>query len=125
MIASLYLGLLVKNLSRTCWSDRHEAIRAVLTSYQEIINTFQKMSETDPEKATRQTAENLLHKLCSFSFYIILLFFKNLMAMISDLIVQLQKIDTDILIAVDIIQDTTHVLEKIYKKIHILSLRFK
>ena len=66
MIASLYLGLLVEDLFKTRWPDRHEAIRAAFTSYQEVINTFQKISEIDPEKATRQTAQNLLHKLCSF-----------------------------------------------------------
>ena len=81
MIVSLYLELLVKDLSKTHCSDQHEAIRAVFTSYQQIINTFQKISETDPEKATRQTGENLLNKLCSFSFCIVLLFLKNLIVM--------------------------------------------
>ena len=85
MIASLYLGFLVKDLSRTRWSDRYQAVRGVFTSYQEIINAFQKIPETDLEKVTRQTAEKLLHKLCSFSCYIILLFLKNLMVMISAL----------------------------------------
>jgi len=116
LIAYLYLGLLVKDLSRTRWSDRYESIRAVFTSYQQIINTFQKISETDTEKAPRQTAKNLMNKLCSFSFYIILIFLKNLMAMTNALIVHLQKVDMDILTAIDIIQDTINVLEKMYQE---------
>ncbi|CAF4492808.1 unnamed protein product [Rotaria sp. Silwood2] len=109
-------GLLVKDLSRTRWSDRYEAIRAVFTSYQQIINTLQKISETDSEKTTKQTAENLLNKLCSFSFYIVLIFLKNLMAMTNALVVHLQKIELDVLTAIDTIQDTINVLEKMYQE---------
>jgi hypothetical protein len=106
---------LVKDLSKTRWSNRYEAIRAVFVSYKEIVNTLQKLSGLDIEKNTQQTAKNLLNKLCSFSFYTILLFLKNLMASINALMVHLQKIEIDILATIDIIEDTIHLLHQMHE----------
>ena len=41
---------MVTDLSKTRWSDRYEAIRAVFVSYKEIMNTLQKLTEDDIEK---------------------------------------------------------------------------
>ena len=67
----------MKDLSKTRWSDRYDAIRAVFVSYKEIINSLQKLSEDDIEKKTQQTVKNLLNKIQSFAFYTLLLFFKE------------------------------------------------
>jgi len=105
---------LVKDLSKTRWSNRYEAIRAVIVSYQEIMNTLRKLSENDIENNSRATAKNLLNKVCSFTFYTILLFLKNLMASCNALIVFLQKPEIDILTAIDIIEDTTHLFDQMH-----------
>ncbi|CAF3956372.1 unnamed protein product [Rotaria sordida] len=55
-------GILVKDLSRTRWSDRYEAVRAVYISHKQIVDTLQEISENDSVKTTRQTAENLKNK---------------------------------------------------------------
>jgi DNA-binding Xre family transcriptional regulator len=105
---------LVKDLSKTRWSDRYEAIRAVFVSYKEIINTLEKLSGDDIETNTQQTAKNLRNKLCSFTFYSILLFLKNLLASINALIVHLQKVEIDILATIDITENTIHLLHQMH-----------
>lgn len=104
----------MKDLSKTRWSDRYEAIRAVFVSYKEIINTLQKLCEDNIEKKTQQTAKNLLNKLQSFTFYTILLFLKNLMGSINALIVHLQKVEIDILTTIDIVEDTIRLLHQMH-----------
>ncbi|CAF4188587.1 unnamed protein product, partial [Rotaria sordida] len=99
-LSSSSYGLLLKDLSKTRWSNRYEAVRAVIVSYKEIINTLQKLSEDNVEKNTQQTAKNLRNK--------------NLMASINALIVHLQKIQMDILATMDIIEDTVRLLHQMY-----------
>jgi hypothetical protein len=95
----VYLGLLVKDLSKTRWSNRYDAIRATIVSYQEIMITLQKLSIADIEYNT---------------FYTILLFLKNLMGSINALIIFLQNPQIDILTAIDIIENTIYLLGQMY-----------
>ncbi|CAF4385959.1 unnamed protein product, partial [Rotaria magnacalcarata] len=107
-------GLLVKDLSKTRWSNRYEAIRAVIISYQQIMITLQKLSGIDIDNNTRQAATNLFKKLCSFTFYTVLLFLKNIMASSNALIVHLQKPEMDISTSIDMVKDTINLLHQMH-----------
>ena len=104
----------MKDLSKTRWSDRYDAIRAVFVSYKEIINSLQKLSEDDIEKKTEQTAKNLLNKIQSFTFYRVLLFLKNLFGSINALVIHLQKFEMDILTTTDIVEGTIRLLHEMH-----------
>ncbi|CAF4634255.1 unnamed protein product, partial [Didymodactylos carnosus] len=107
------LGLLIKDLSKTRWSDRYNSIRAVLISYKEIVETLDDLSVNDKEAKSRFIAGNLLKKLKSFTFYTVLLFLKNLFSSINSLIIHLQKPQMDILTTIDILNDTTKLLDQL------------
>ncbi|CAF1191806.1 unnamed protein product, partial [Didymodactylos carnosus] len=107
------LGLLIKDLSKTRWSDRYNSIRAVLISYKEIVETLDDLSVNDKQAKSRFIAGNLLKKLKSFTFYTILLFLKNLFSSINALIIHLQKPQMDILTTIDILNDKTKLLDQL------------
>ncbi|CAF1398380.1 unnamed protein product [Didymodactylos carnosus] len=46
-------GLLIKDLSKTRWSDRYNSISAVLISYKEIVETLDDLSVNDQIRSDR------------------------------------------------------------------------
>lgn len=70
--------LMLRNLAVTHWLAREESIRAVMSSYEIILEALDVLS--DPKYAdpsTRSKAEALQDKIKSFNFLITLMFMKN------------------------------------------------
>jgi hypothetical protein len=68
----------LRNLSRTRWTARAEAIKAIWSSYEAILDSLTKLEESD-DHATRTSAYGLRTKLLRFDFIVAIMFMKNIM----------------------------------------------
>ena len=71
-------ALKLRNLSATRWSARGDSIRAVWSSFEEIIQALGELENSDDTK-TRAKVATLLKRIKSFEFIVMLMFMKNIM----------------------------------------------
>jgi hypothetical protein len=71
-------ALELRNLSATRWSARADSIRAVWSSFDEITQGLEELEDSDDNK-TKAKAENLLARVRSFQFIVMVMFMKNVM----------------------------------------------
>ena len=69
----------VKKLSETRWSARHDAVSASLDGYSHIISAFFQIAKNLEQKIeTRATAKGLLNKINNSGFTVLLCFWKTI-----------------------------------------------
>ncbi|CAB4000395.1 Hypothetical predicted protein [Paramuricea clavata] len=78
-------ALELRNLSATCWSTRADSIavwfnrfKAVWLSFDEITQGLEELEDSDDNKM-KAKAENLLARIRSFQFIVMVMFMKNVM----------------------------------------------
>jgi hypothetical protein len=71
--------LMLRNCSATRWVAREEPIRAVMSSYETILEAFDVLSDPKYDTSTRLKAEVLQVKVKTFNFLVTLMFMKNVM----------------------------------------------
>ena len=104
----------VKNLSKTRWSARPEAIKAVWTSYEEIYSSLQGISFDEKfDKESQTKAYGLLTKIKTFDFIFTIMFPKNVMCKMKLTIDTLQTEELDVGGALLIMVETKESLARI------------
>lgn len=108
--------LQLTNLSKTRWSARPEAIKAVWASYEEICCSLQEISSDENfDKESRNKAFGLLTKIKSFDFIFTIMFIKNVMYKMKMMIDILQTEELDVSGALLVMLETKESLERIRK----------
>lgn len=105
------LGL--KDLSKTRWTARAETVRAVDISCEKIIITLSKIQnskEIDSTKKTQSQAMGLYKKMTEFDFICCLYFAKNIMYKFKNLTEQLEKVEINV---VDALQSLESVIKSL------------
>ena len=93
------------NLSATRWVARADSIRAVWSSYEEIVDALKELENVQDTK-TKTKAKNLLARLCSFEFLIMVMFMRNIMVKTKILTKQLQTVDINIVDTLEAVKAT-------------------
>ncbi|CAB3983432.1 zinc finger MYM-type 1-like [Paramuricea clavata] len=89
-------ALELRNLSATRWSARADSIRAVWSSFQEIIEALEEL-ENSADTKTKAKAGILLDRVKSFEFIVMLMFMRNIMIKTKILTKQIQSVDINII----------------------------
>jgi hypothetical protein len=92
----------LKDLCRTRWYERYEALNAVHTSFHELVQTLMEL-EHEGDSSSQYEAKTLLNKILSFEFVVLLLFTRQVMGSTNATTTQLQEKDLDILSAVEML----------------------
>ena len=106
--------LKLTNLSKTRWSARPDAIRAVWADYDEICRSLQEISQDKnfyPESRTK--ALRLLSKIKSFDFIFAIMFMKNIMFKMKMMVDLLQTEELDVSGALLAMEETKESLNRI------------
>ena len=85
----------LRNLSATRWSARADSIRAVWSSYEEIVKSLEELQDADDTK-TKAKAKNLLARVKPFEFIVMVMFIRNVMVKTKILTKQIQSVDINI-----------------------------
>ena len=99
----------LRNLSATRWSARADSIRAVWSSFDEIIQALEELENSDDTK-TRAKAETLLKRIKSFEFIVMLMFMRNIMMKTKILTKQVQSVDINIIDTLEAVKATVSTL---------------
>ena len=83
------------NLSATRWVARADSIRAVWSSYEEIVDALKELENVQDTK-TKTKAKNLLARVRSFEFLVMVMFMRNVMVKTKILTKQLQTVDINV-----------------------------
>ena len=106
--------LLLKNLSKTRWSARPEAIEAVWNAYDSILDVLKILFSSNKFNSETKTKANGLYKaILSLDFLMTIMFMKNIMYKTKYLSDFLQKKDVDVSAALIIMQATKKSIEVI------------
>ena len=106
--------LKLTNLSKTRWSARPDAIKAVWVDYDEICRSLQEISQDRKfDQESRTKAFGLLSKIKSFDFIFALMFMKNIMFKMKMMIDLLQTEELDVSGALLAMQETKDSLQRI------------
>ena len=108
-------GLQLKNLSKTRWSARPDAIVAFWKSFHEICKALEEISnpQSNYDSITKSKANGLLNKIKSFDFIMALMFMKNIMSKTKYMVDVLQTETLDISGAIITMKSTKEILEGI------------
>ena len=93
------------NLSATRWVARADSIRAVWSSYEEIVDALKELENVQDAK-TKTKAKNLLARLCSFEFLVMVMFMRNIMMKTKILTKQLQAVDINVVDTLEAVKAT-------------------
>ena len=77
------LKISVKRLSETQWSAREEAVRVVGEKLDELMDLLEVLSEEGNTTETKCGAYNILQRMLSFDFLVLLGFWKNILSSIN------------------------------------------
>ena len=88
-------ALELRNLSATRWRARADSIRAVWSSFDEITQGLEELEDSDDNK-TKAKAENLLARVRSFQFIVMIMFMKSVMIKTKILTKQVQSVNINI-----------------------------
>jgi hypothetical protein len=105
--------LMLRNLPATRWVAREESIRAMMSSYEIILEAFDVLSDPKYDTSTWSKAEALQNKIKTFNFLVTLMFMKNIMGKTKCLTKQVQDIDMNIIDTIEILNATITTLEHI------------
>jgi len=97
----------LKDLSTTRWTARAEIVKAVDISFEKIVITLFKIKnskEIDKTKKTQSQASRLHKKMLEFDFICCLYFAKNIMYEFKNLTEQLEKVDINIMNALQLLE---------------------
>ena len=100
----------VKNLSATRWSMRHDAVQAVKEEFPRVLKCLHVLSE-DKDAATSSTADSLLKNIFSFNFVLGIMMLNAVLSHTSRLSDYLQGRKVDIRAARDNVQLTIQTLQ--------------
>jgi len=103
-------GLLLKDLCKTRWYARYEALNAVYLSFHQLVQCLIEL-EDDNDTTTRYEAKNLLNKIISFEFVVLLIFTRQVMASTNATVTQLQEENLDVLSAIDMLSSLLTLLK--------------
>ena len=106
----------LRNLSRTRWTARAEAIKAIWSSYEAILDSLTKPEESD-DHATRTSAYGLRTKLLRFDF----IFMKNIMYKTKRMTEVLQSEDLNVIDAITILELTVKSLTNVNNDIDAMN----
>ena len=98
-------ALELRNLSATRWSARADSIRAVWSSFEEIIEALEEL-ENSADTKTKAKAGVLLERVKSFEFIVTLMFMRNIMIKTKILTKQIQSIDINIIDTLEVAKAT-------------------
>ena len=108
--------LRLTNLSKTRWSARPEAIKAVWAIYKEICCSLEEISCDECfDKKNKTKAFSLLTKIKSFDFIFAIMFKKNVMYKMKLMIDTLQTEELEVSGALLVMEETKESLERIRK----------
>ncbi len=93
----------LRNLSATRWSARADSIRAVWSSYDDIVESLEELKDSDDPKTK---TSNLLGRVKSFEFIIMLMFMRNVMMKTKILTKEVQSVDINIVDTLEAAQAT-------------------
>ena len=93
------------NLSATRWVTRADSIRTVWSSYEEIVDALKELENVQVTK-TKTKAKNLLARLCSFEFLVMVMFMRNIMVKTKILTKQLQTVDINVVDTLEAVKAT-------------------
>ena len=97
-------GLVVKKLSDTRWSARHDAIKAIIKSEGAIKDALEELaSDEEQTPTTRHEAGSISEKIDSLEFAFMVLFWYDLLDRIHKTNLSLQTIDISLSCVVDLI----------------------
>jgi hypothetical protein len=86
-----------------CWSARADSIQAVWLSYDEIVESLEELKDSyDP----KTKASNLLGRVKSFEFIMMLMFMRNVMMKTKILTKEVQSVDINIVDTLEAAQAT-------------------
>ena len=86
---------------------RAESIRAVWGSYENLIDLLKNIRPSEgSDRYAKKIASNLEERMESFQFYLSLLFMKNVMYKTKVAVLQVQKIEQDIISSLDVMHQT-------------------
>ena len=103
---------MLRNLSKTRWSARVESIQAVWTSFEVILDVLYTITNKSDVK-TKTQALGLKKKMLSLDFVVALMFIKNIAYKTKSLVVQLQSVELNILVATGLVHGTLSILQKL------------
>ena len=107
-------ALKLRNLSKTRWLARSEAIRAVWAGIESIQDTLKSMIASENfDKKTSTQAVALVNNLQSVDFVICIMFMKNIMHRVHQMTLALQSEELNIIDAVTIIESTVELIKRI------------
>lgn len=103
----------LRNLSKTRWSARPEAVEAFWRSYEEICEVLDEMTNATKkyDSETRTKAHGLYIKIKSFDFIIVLMFMKNVMYKTKHMVDVLQTEELDVSGALISMESTLKILQ--------------
>ncbi|KAF0698493.1 52 kDa repressor of the inhibitor of the protein kinase-like, partial [Aphis craccivora] len=102
------IALKLRNLSKTRWTARAEAIKSVWSSFNIIIEVLDEITNTNDkfDKSTRNAANSLSKRLISVDFVVSILFMKNVMYKIKLLTECLESTELNIADAIIFLSST-------------------
>jgi hypothetical protein len=83
------------NLSATRWVTRADSIQAVWSSYEEIVDALKELENVQDTK-TKTKVKNLLARVHSFEFLVMVMFMRNAVVKTKILTKQLQTVDINV-----------------------------
>ncbi len=102
-------SLALKNLSKTRWTARAEAVKAVHISYEKILDSLFKIKnlrDVGKTNKMQSQAAALYKKMLEFDFICSIFFSKNIMYKLKNLTEQLEKVELNVLDALQLIKST-------------------
>ena len=104
---------MVKNLSKSRWTERAESIKAVWNSYDCIIDTLNSLKEWGKlDRDSRCTASDLSEKMVSVDLYLTLVFMINVMYKTKLAVTEVQKVNFDIMSGLEVMRQTAESMER-------------
>ena len=104
-------GLLLRDLCKTRWHARYEALNTVYLSFHELVQCLTEL-ELDNDTEIRYEAKTLLNKIISFEFVLLLMFMRQVMGATNATTTQLQQEDLDILSTIDMLSSLLVLLQE-------------
>lgn len=103
----------LKNLSKTRWTSRADSIKAVLSSYEKILDVLEEISINNVfDKVSKTKSLGLRKKILNFDFIVSLYFMKNVMYKIKILIEVIESPNLNIIDCKNLMETTTGLLKK-------------
>ena len=104
-------GLVLKDMCKTRWYMRYEALNAVYLSFHPLVECLNEEEDDDDDAATHHEAKSLLNKLVSFEFVVLLVFTRQVMTSTNATVTQLQAESLDVLTTIEMLSSLLTLLK--------------